>query len=89
MSRSYRKPYSSCTGAPSAKEDKQLANRSVRSRQNQYLKQHWENESFLIPHKLECNNNEVYGWSRDGKVKLQRTDRWWNTHCMLVNGCFD
>ena len=74
MSRSYRKPYATWTGSySSAHEDKTIAARGVRRRQNQYLKEVIKDrdfDSFLIPDMHECSYNEVWTWGRDGKKKL-------------------
>jgi len=66
MSRSYRKPYAAATGTCSAKDDKRQANRGVRSRQNQWLRNLEEFDDSLIPHRFECSFNEVWCWGRDG-----------------------
>lgn len=74
MSRSYRKPYAAVTGTSSAKDDKNRAARAVRHVQNLYLHKILRNDFhdfFLIPHRLECPSNEVYGWRRDGKQRLR------------------
>ena len=67
MGKSTRKPYASVTGSLSAKQDKIRAHRSERRMQNQMLKKAFEDEDLLLPHKLECAFNDVWGWSRDGK----------------------
>ena len=71
MSRSYRKPYSSVTGAKSAHYDKMFASRGVRRKQNQVLRQTKDWDEFLIPHRFECDHNDVWSWGRDGKQKLR------------------
>jgi len=86
MSKSYRKPYSSPTGSLSAKKDKQMANRSIRRTQNNYLKLNWDEEDFLIPNKYECANNEIYGWSRDGNNRYQELNTSWNRYCLFLIG---
>lgn len=74
MSRSYRRPYEAVTGNRSAKEDKQLAARGMRRKQNEWLRNHPEfEENALVPHRLECAHNDVYGWGRDGKQRLRST----------------
>jgi hypothetical protein len=88
MSKSYRKPYSSPTGNLSAKKDKQIANRAVRRKIKNYIKMNWEEENFLLPNKYECSNNEVYGWSRDGKQRYQQLNRSWNRYCLIMQGCW-
>jgi hypothetical protein len=67
MSRSTRRPYMAVTGNSSAKSDKRLANKGVRRAHKASLKTCTDFENFLLPHRLECHWNEVYGWSRDGK----------------------
>lgn len=89
MGKSYRRPYSSAVGHPSAKKDKQIANRALRRTQNNYTKQFYEDDGFLIPHKYECSHNEVYGWSRDGKVKYQTLEHSWNNYCLYYIGYFN
>jgi hypothetical protein len=74
MSRSYRKPYSAITGTSSAADDKRVARRGVRRRQNQYLRESFLSDDwddFIMPHKYECSFNETYSWHRDGKQTLQ------------------
>ncbi|MGO8818439.1 MAG: hypothetical protein ACLQVG_27665 [Terriglobia bacterium] len=73
MSRSYRKPYAAVTGTGSAKEDKVRAARGMRHVQNCHLRKIFKYDlldQILIPHRLECSWNEVYGWTRDGKQHL-------------------
>ncbi len=87
MARSYRNPYAAVTGVRSARIDKQMAARGVRSKQNQYLKTHWENEDFLLPHRLECDHNDVWSWGRDGNQYLHVPDaRDWSQFCLKSNG---
>ena len=66
MSRSYRRPYAAITGLASAKNDKQLAHRGVRRKQNLALKTCADYENLLLPHRLECHWNDTYNWGRDG-----------------------
>jgi ribosomal protein L32 len=66
MSRSYRRPYAAITGTASAKDDKRLAHRGVRRKQDTALKTCTECEDFLVPHRLECAWNNNYCWGRDG-----------------------
>ena len=89
MSRSYRRPYAAITGVQSASRDKQQASRSVRRRINQWLHiQYAKGEEFdLVPHRLECQHNDVWCWDRDGKQRLQVSDaRDWSRHFLEVNG---
>lgn len=85
MSRSYRKPYSPVTGHSNSK-DKLDARRSVRRKQNQAIRcfnrPDWD--EFLMPERYECANNEVYGWSRDGKQKLQGWSHYYNNPFWVV-----
>jgi len=71
MSKSYRRPYASITGTRSAKQDKILAHRGERRAQNYAIRVCQDWEEFFLPHKRECNWNNVYSWSRDGKQRLQ------------------
>ncbi len=66
MSRSYRKPYSACTGHSSARWDKTTAARGVRRKQNQVLRDAEDLEALQMPHRLECHHNNTYDWKRDG-----------------------
>ena len=66
MSRSYRRPFAAITGLASAKDDKRMAHRGVRRKQNLALKTCADFESFLLPHVLECHWNNNYCWGRDG-----------------------
>jgi hypothetical protein len=58
MSRSIRRP--------SAKDDKRMAHRGVRRKQNLALKACLDYDSLLLPHFLECHWNDTYCWGRDG-----------------------
>ena len=83
MSRSYRKPYAACTGKNSAKEDKRHAARGMRRKQNQWLRNLKEFDDSLVPHRLECANNDVWGWGRDGHQYLQvLDDHDWSRYCL-------
>ena len=66
MSRSTRRPFAAITGTASAKDDKRMAHRGVRRKQNLVLKTCADYESLLIPHPLECACNDNYCWARDG-----------------------
>jgi hypothetical protein len=66
MSRSTRRPYAAVTGTASAKDDKRMAHRGVRRKQDLALKVCNDYEDFLIPHRLECAWNNNYCWGRDG-----------------------
>jgi hypothetical protein len=66
MSCSTRRPFAAITGTASAKDDKRMAHRGVRRKQDLALKSCADFEDFLVPHRLECawNNNDC--WGRDG-----------------------
>ena len=66
MSRSYRRPFAAITGTASAKDDKRLAHRGARRKQNLALKICADYENLLLPHCLECPWNNTYIWGRDG-----------------------
>ena len=66
MSRSIRRPFAAITGTASAKDDKRMAHRGVRRKQNLALKASTDLEALLIPHELECAWNNNYCWGRDG-----------------------
>ena len=70
MSRSYRRPFAAVTGVASAKDDKRLANRGVRRKQNLALKTCLKTdvsyETLLLPHPRECAWNDTWHWGRDG-----------------------
>jgi hypothetical protein len=66
MSRSYRRPFAAITGTASAKDDKRLAHRGVRRKQNLALRSCSDFEELLLPHALECPWNNTYIWGRDG-----------------------
>lgn len=70
MSRSYRKPYAAVTGAKSAHDDKKMAARGLRRRQNQWLHMLRDADEALVPHRLECAYNNTYSWDRDGRQQL-------------------
>ena len=69
MSRSYRSPFAAVTGARSAADDKRLAARGVRRKQNQWLRKTVDFDEAMVPHRLECPWNEVYCWGRDGNQR--------------------
>jgi hypothetical protein len=66
MSRFTRRPYAAITGTASAKDDKCMAHRGVRRKQNLALKSCTDYEDFLAPHRLECAWNNTWCWGRDG-----------------------
>ncbi|MGA2251696.1 hypothetical protein [Terracidiphilus sp.] len=66
MSRSYRRPYAAITGTASAKDDKRMAQRGIRRKQDLTLKTCADFEELLLPHRLECAWNNTYSWGRDG-----------------------
>jgi hypothetical protein len=70
VSRSYRKPYTTVTGTKSAHNDKKIAARGLRRRQNQWLYTLNDVDGALIPHRLECAYNNTYNWGRDGRQHL-------------------
>lgn len=79
MSRSYRKPYTAITGTSSAKDDKRLAARGMRRKQNLWLRTTSVEEledSGLVPHRFECAWNEVYCWGRDGHQFIWEPSDW-------------
>lgn len=82
MSRSYRRPYSSVCGNCSARQDKTRAARGVRRKQDAWLKTQWyEEEMGVVPHKLECDWNEIYSWTRDGGQYFRVPSAHdWNNH---------
>jgi hypothetical protein len=69
MSRSYRRAYAAITGTASAKDDKRLAHRGVRRKQDLALKTCVDFERFLLPHQRECPWNDPWCWRRDGPPK--------------------
>ena len=71
MSRSYRKPYASVCGNRSAHQDKTLAARGFRRKEKATLRSAVDWEDYIHPVQLEAANNDPWGWSRDGKQKLQ------------------
>lgn len=87
MGQSYRKPFASVCGTVSAHSDKKMAARSVRRTHKTYIRTHWEDEDFLLPHRLECAHNETYGWVRDGGQYLQVPDADdWSRYQLAVQG---
>lgn len=77
MSRSYKhQPFMAICGV-SAKQDKRFANRGVRRAHRLALHKATKSEAyedFVLPHRLECACNEVYGWGRDGHQIYQALD---------------
>jgi hypothetical protein len=88
MSRSYRhRPFMAVTGTNSAQADKTMAARGMRRKQNEWLKNRWVEDDFLIPHRYECSHNETYSWGRDGCQRYQGLDASdWNRYQMTVKG---
>lgn len=66
MSRSYRRPFAAITGNASAKDDKRMAHKGVRRKQNLALKASPDHDNLLLPHRFECSWNETWNWGRDG-----------------------
>jgi len=66
MSRSYRRPFAAISGTASANDDKRMAHKGVRRKQNHALKTCNDYEDLLLPHGLECSRNNNYCWGRDG-----------------------
>jgi len=66
MSRSTRRPFAAITGTASAKDDKRMAHRGVRHKQDLALKICADFEDLVVPHRLECTWNNNYCWGRDG-----------------------
>ncbi len=67
MSRSYRRPYAAITGIASAKDDKRMAHRGVRRKQDLALKTCVDFEDFLLPDRRECAWNDIWSWQRVGR----------------------
>ncbi len=88
MGKSYRKPYATVTGSNSAKEDKRLANRSVRRLQDRSLREAEDWEEYLVPHRYEASHNDVWGWQRDGKPRLHYEPTWNDVLHWFHNGRF-
>jgi hypothetical protein len=88
MGKSYRRPFQAICGKGSAKKDKQAAARGVRRKQNEWLRNNWQEEEMgLVPHRYECHMNDVWGWSRDGKQMLSvPTARHWFEYCRIEQG---
>lgn len=87
MSRSYRRPYSSVTGAHSAHSDKRMAARGVRRTHRRALQRAWleDFENYLPPHHLECPWNNNYSWTRDGCQYYQGlTHRDWHKYLVAT-----
>jgi hypothetical protein len=72
VSRSYRRPYSTISGRGSSRIDKTFANRGVRRTQNAAVRRAIDFDEFLVPDRYEAPHNDVWGWRRDGKQRLQR-----------------
>jgi hypothetical protein len=61
----------------------------MRRKQNQWLRNHADDEGFLLPHQLECHHNNTYEWGRDGSQHLQvptATD--WTRHQQWKQGLY-
>lgn len=70
MSRSYKKhPFQAICGNSSARWDKQQAHKGERRATKQAVRKavlEGSLDDFLVPHRLECHHNDVWGWNRDG-----------------------
>jgi hypothetical protein len=66
MSRSYRRLFAAIAGTASAKDDKRMAHRGVRRKQNRALKACADYEELILPLPPECTWNNTYCWGRDG-----------------------
>lgn len=74
MSRSFKhQPFMAICGNSSAKRDKQIANKSVRRTHKKVLHNALKAQEFdvVLPLRLECSHNNVWGWTRDGKQRYQ------------------
>jgi hypothetical protein len=82
MSRSYKKqPFMAICGSGSAKKDKIQAHRGERAAHKRVIHKAMKEQDYdvLLPHRLECNWNEVYSWGRDGNQMYQGlTSRQWS-----------
>lgn len=80
MSRSYRKSYATFCGYGSAHDDKTVASRAWRRKQNQYLmsaiKGHTDWDEYINPERYEAAFNDVWCWARDGKQRLHFPPKW-------------
>jgi hypothetical protein len=66
MSRSFKKqPFSYLCGSRPTK-DRRKSNQGVRRTQKAYIRAHYKDEEFLLPHRFECPWNEKYSWTSDG-----------------------
>lgn len=74
MSRSFKKqPFDYiCCGR--ATKDRRRSNRGTRRTQNRYIRNHFSDEEFLLPHPLECPWNEKYSWDSDGDKSWRGLD---------------
>ena len=89
MSRSRKRPYAAICGKGSARYDKKMAGRGMHRKQNQWLRNHADNDNFLLPHRLECDHNNTWGWNRDGSQFLQLpTAQDWAHHQQWLQGLY-
>ncbi len=80
MSRSYRRPYAAVTGIPHSHDDKKVAARGMRRKQNQWLQTLDDFDQAIVAHRLECSFNNTYSWARDGRQFLHHpTSRYPNS----------
>lgn len=81
MSRSYRKPYATMCTSPrnSAAQDKEFASRAVRRAENSAIRSFKgdDYDELVLPERLECSGNNVWGWRRDGRQRLQFPPKIW------------
>lgn len=90
MSRSYKKqPFVAICGGASAKKDKVLAHRGERSAHRHAIYgalRAQEFDDFLLPLRLECSHNDVWGWCRDGRQRYTvPTSRDWHDHLKALD----
>jgi hypothetical protein len=89
MSRSYRRPYAAITGfrVPAGTSSKPRAACAGVSTSGCTIQCAKGGEFELVPHRLECQHNDVWCWDCDGKQRLRFPDaRDWSCHCLEVNG---
>lgn len=70
-----------CGSNNGAKQDKVLAHRGERRRQDRAIRNTHDFADFVLPHRYECAWNNTYNWTRDGcQSYCGLTGRDWDTY---------
>ena len=76
MARSYRRPFYYITGKWGNSQDKVVASRCWRRKQNHALRACEDYEEYVNPVRLEAPHNNRYSWSTDGSSRPASSRPW-------------